>query len=162
MDKKEMQKRICCLEGDCKNLKTEIGILKAELAEAEKPKLKHGDFGISFNTFGRLTLKGLNGKMFSAGLGCCYDPDRGDKDHPKVIFGNIFKMMDGWGKDLTEFKTGCTTDDRLEYYLKATLENNGDYRIGTQDNTIIISANQVEIYWRKLGRMIMTRKRKQT
>lgn len=154
MTKQEMQKRICCLEGDCKNLGTEISILKAELAEAEKPKLGHGDFGIGHGAFGRLTLKRLNGKMFSAGSGCCYDPDRGDKDHPRIIFGNIFNLMKDWGKNLTEFEL-----DVHKYFI--------DEHAGMSHAPIHIAGNwhtEAEAYkfWCDFGQMLMTKKRKQT
>ncbi len=157
MNKPELEAKLHNYEERLKDIAKAIKETRDQLSELEKPKLRHGDFGINEEGNPRITLfhHGSDGgkREDSCLFGMCID-----SDYP--ILGNIFDLLKEWSADLAEVKVGCC-DDKLEYHLKATLESNGNFRIGTQTDTIVISVKQTEKYWLYLGRMLATQKRKE-
>lgn len=154
MNKQETKRRLNCLEADCKNLGTEISILKATLAEPEKLKLEHGDFGINKSDLLWLAVRTMTDEVkvevFWYNSACPSGLDNNDFISSRL--GNIFDLMKDWGEDLTHFE--------LDVHK---------YKIDTRDfahSPIHIAGNwhtlaEAEEIWRKLGQMIMTLKRKE-
>lgn len=119
--------------------------LQAQLAEAEKPKHRHGDFGVNEDGNERIVLfqNGENGGRRDdyGQLGVHSDTDI-------TIFGNIFDLMKDWGEDLERAN--------IDGFV---LEICGD-RIVIGGRRFFI--DQAEKFWHKLGQMIATLKRKQS
>ena len=78
----------------------EVDRLKKLLAEAEKPKLEHGDFGFDESIFP--SGKPADSRVFLSGHSWgCVGNDHCDKTPLKFVFGNIFEILNG---ELTEFE----------------------------------------------------------
>jgi hypothetical protein len=79
---------------------------KAEI-EAEKPKLRHGDFGIDKQGNLKVAMNDWSNRLSSVGSASfAIDAEYGQATLPEVIFGNIFDLMKDWGEDLEEFNVG--------------------------------------------------------
>lgn len=104
IDKKliEIQAQINACVTMEESFKKRIGELKAQLAEAEKPKLRHGDFGISDSGGARVILCYDFDKLITAGDGSVY-PHEYEGYNPNPVLGNIFDLMKDWGKDFKGF-----------------------------------------------------------
>jgi hypothetical protein len=132
------------VKNECTARIAELVRQKAEI-EAEKPKLRHGDFGITNSGHYRAFLS-----EFVKG----YDWGKPTGDHKEyseigvmadedfTVFGNIFDLMEGWGEDLEEFNVGGR-----------------HFKINPGDPESFL---QIEEIWHKLGALIMTHKRKQS
>ena len=79
-----------------------------ELLEAEKPELRHGDYGIDLLGKGRITLfkPSIRNDYTSIGI-------RTDGDH--TVLGNIFDDLKAMQEDLTEF---------MVMDIKVSIDNN--------------------------------------
>ncbi len=146
MDKKEIEHRLEQAKKDRMGINDNICWLKEQLAEAEKPKLGHGDFGISK----RGNFIAIKSKSPDHHHGvepfyedCWSDGHLYTERNPNdfIVFGNIFDLMKEWGEDLEEFDVGGR-----------------HFKIYPEDPDSFL---QIEEIWHKLGRMIFTRKRKQ-
>ena len=92
------------------NVSTEIAELKAKLAEEQKPKLRHGDYGldcmgsrsvIAINQGGRLVKSMANGYTDCYNAVCI-------QNHRYPVLGNIFDDLKAIQEDVTEFEIeGC-------------------------------------------------------
>lgn len=141
--------------------------LRKRLDEPEKPKLRHGDFGVDEKTGEGLLIVHQQNRTHpiisfnesAAPCGKISDGRHCTRTVTKLC--NVYDLLREQFEDLTEFKVGCTNDKSLDFHLRAELHRDNSFRIGTGTNTIIISAKQTEKYWRKLGRMIATHKRKE-
>jgi hypothetical protein len=146
-------------------LSTDILIsLRAELTEAEKPKLRHGDFGFCWdNTFVVVeqdTLQGTPKAFFADQSGQL----EADENMPEaVIFGNIFDLMKDWGKDLGKYEKKCRGGNTLIISRSHIAPSAAiEFRINKNGCYATADIPQAEEIWRKLGQMIMTLKRKQS
>ncbi len=67
----------------------ELARLESQLAEAEKPKLRHGDYGPATGSECRLVLKEYGkDELRTAGPACC--AATGEDQMPETVLGNIF------------------------------------------------------------------------
>lgn len=163
MNKQETKRRLNCLEADCKNLNTEIGILKAELAEAEKPKLQHGDFGTNKDGDLRLVLAKTTGTLTLAGcckIGSCFETVEEIRKEG-IIFGNIFDLMKGWGKPFERFGLKKQNDDEFYFHIESTGRKEVAFKLNNQGNWFYANEAELEEIWRELGHALMELKRKE-
>lgn len=150
MNKEEIERELVRARAAETTIKNNIIELLEQLVEAEKTKRRHGDFGFE-GIYERLTLKGFQGQMFSAGSGCCYDQNKHDSHHPQIIFGNIFDLLKEWSDDLEYFEFDV-------HHCKIDLSNFAHAPIYIAGNWHTLS--EAERIWRKLGQMIATLKRR--
>ncbi len=124
--------------------------------KSEKPKLRHGDFGTNKDnssfvaTEGYLPVKKLEPYYENAESDGCDYAKSNPNDY--TIFGNIFDLMKDWGEDLTHFKF-----DVHEYKIDTREFAHAPIHIAGNWHTLV----EAEEIWRKLGQMIMTKKRKE-
>jgi len=149
MIKEEIEHKLEQAQKDMMGIKDNILWLKEQLAEAEKLKPRHGNFGFGTTTdkWPILTLESFDGKMFSAGRLSCEIIGGETQNHPNPVFGNIFDLLKEWRENLER-----TSIDGF------VLEICGD-RIVIGGRRFLLG--QAEEFWHKLGQLIMTLKRKQ-
>ena len=109
MDKAEIEKqiKICELCRDLNEVRlNDLNLQLFELAEAEKPKLGHGDFGVNKDNKGFVATEGL---LPIRQLEPYYKDGQSDgcnyaKNHPcdYTILGNIFDLLKQWSEPLKE------------------------------------------------------------
>jgi hypothetical protein len=155
MNKEEIQAKLHNYEERLKDVAGEIERLREQLAEAEKPKLRHGDFGINKANNARIVL-------FQFG-----DSNSGKRDDFGPIgihsntdiepFGNIFDLLKEWSEDLEEFE-GAGDCQVLNGQITS---NNKDIWLKISSGSTVFTLEQAEKIWHKLGQMIATLKRKQ-
>lgn len=134
MEKQEIEHKLEQAFVDKDAIGDHIIKLQKELREAEKPELRHGDFGYS----GKHPRIVLNNKKLATGF---YIIDDNESDRPTVIYGNIIDLIKEWGEDLEEFDVGGR-----------------HFKIYPNDPDSFL---QIEEIWHKLGQLIFTLKRKQ-
>ena len=83
----------------------EIERLEAERAEAEKPVLRHGDYGYGKDNSHRVTLH-CDMKTVTAGDGSVNNTNAvsNERYYPSPVLGNIFDDLKAMAEDLTEFE----------------------------------------------------------
>ena len=96
-----------------------IEVLRAELAEAKKPKLRHGDYGIGNSTM-RIALWDERERKLTQG-GCNTFPCGDSYLKPSSILGNIFDDLKALQEPLKEFEI-----DGSGYKLTAKAQPNSD------------------------------------
>ncbi len=151
MDKKELEHQIknYTLIKEC--AEERLAELLPQLAEAEKLKPEHGDFGIEDLEDGGFPTVIIRETQFGdpsilRSIRETHSCNSSNRTHPRyshsyAIYGNIFKLMEEWGKDLEEFDVGGR---HFKIYP------------GDPDSFL-----QIEEIWHKLGRLIFAYKRKQ-
>ena len=154
MTKQEIQAKLHNYEERLKDVAGEIERLREQLAEAEKPKLRHGDFGINKANNARIVL-------FHYG-----DSDSGKRDdfgpigiHSNTAIeplGNIFDLLKEWREDLEEFEKKVAGNGTLKMSLS---EKRLEFSMPQLQYATANLAEAEEI-WHKLGQMIATLKRK--
>jgi len=139
--------------------------LRAELAEAEKPKLGHGDFGVTTKerpcggSFVAIRdsqrSRGLE-PYFKDGLS---DGSNYTKNNPDdyTILGNIFDLLKEWSEDLDEFEIQSKNCTKL--IIKTFGEEGIQVDISHYTATLR-TLSEAEEFWHKLGQLIATLKRK--
>ena len=163
MNKAEIEKQIDRVNKIIDKLEpwlAEAITMKAELLsslEAEKPKLRHGDFGEikwpgtdSIDHFAIMEQATLPGspKAFFADQG---GQQKADSCMPDaIIFGNIFDLLKEWSEDLGDI-----------YIHGIRLERSGVEDIFICADNKHLALTEAEDFWRKLGQKIATLKRKQ-
>ncbi len=96
--------------------------LEAQLAEAEKPKLRHGDYGYDKGGSPRMELVvGRNSKRQSScpagpDYVCTLD-DEPDARHIETKLGNIFDDLDALSEPLKEFKVMDEQNERTVQFV---------------------------------------------
>ena len=154
MDKKEIQNKLEQAKVDKFEINKQVQVLEQKLREAEKPKLRHGDFGLDYakNPCIRIRLPGKT-TIAVADKDRTYGNDVGVVAIPKIIIGNIFDLLKEWSEDLEVWERptghnkfvfkicGCTIDFHTNSYCSFNLP-------------------EAEEIWHKLGQMIATLKRK--
>jgi len=131
----------------------EIRIVELQAELAEKPKLGHGDFGVDKRGELRVAMNDWTNNLSSVGSASfAIDAEYGRNALPEIIFGNIFKMMEGWGEELTHFKL-----DVHEYKIDTREFAHAPVHIAGNWHT------EAEAYkfWCDFGQMLMSLKRKQ-
>ncbi len=142
----------------CKGFTEEIGNLQEQLAEAEKPKLRHGDFGVEKCkecTYPRLITNpaSVTGLTVSNEYG---EIPPGNKI--TTVFGNIFDLLKEWSEDLEKFEVAGDCG----VLNGAITSNNKDLWLKISSGSTVFTLEQIEEIWHKLGREIATLKRKQS
>jgi len=156
MNKQEIQELTQRLDANIekgRNLIVEAEGLKviiSKLAEAEKPKRRHGDFGLEEDgetSYPRLITNpaSVTGLTVSNKYG---EIPPGNKI--TTIFGNIFDIMKDWGEDLEDGRAN------IDGFV---IEICGD-RIVIGGRRFLI--DQAEEFWHRLGQIIAMKKRKQS
>ncbi len=125
MDTEVIDARIELIKSNTESLLKEIAELQAGLAEAEKPELRHGDYGYDATSPpGRIVLS-LNNKLVTAGNASVYEKTLKERPDltPSPVLGNIFDDLKALSEPLEEF-----TMDGLRGTMDATsIEiSNGD------------------------------------
>jgi len=157
MNKIELIKhQIVCHNVAIEQSKKAIIDLEAQLAEAEKPKLKlkHGDFGLNEDGDLRLVIEKTNNVLTLAGccsLGNCADTLEEMRKNG-IILGNIFDLLKQWSEDLTYFEF-----DVHEYKIDPK-QRFAPIKVAGTWHTLV----EAEEIWHKLGQLIATLKRKQS
>ena len=160
MNKKEMTKRLRHLEGENKNLGTEIKIALDILADLdEKPKLRHGDFGINDIGFPRLILLSKDEEMLDAGKLYC-DAVDGGYAHPlpDPILGNIFDLLKEWSEPFEEWESKPAYEHAIQIIIETKF--NGIF-FGNSGNGATFNLENITEIWHKLGHAIAELKRKE-
>jgi hypothetical protein len=166
MNKQEIEQILVRTRVAKTTIKNNIIELLEQLVEAEKPKLRHGDFGFGNENWPRLTLEGYAGEEMSAGKQSCERMDCTKHNYPDPVLGNIFDLLKEWSKDLGEFeKVDVKCKNRkvlieksahhIAHTFIAVTDNDGD-----RGNGAHLSLSELENLWHKLGQMIATLKRK--
>lgn len=160
MNKKEIQNKLDQANYDRDTLTENILELQKQLAKAEKPKLRHGDFGVETHPFVVIEQASLYGspKAF-------YSDQSGQIEANKnmsysLCLGNIFDLLKKWNEDLEEFEIKGAG----EALLKARIACDRKSFIftlydGSKSSPIVISIPAEEI-WHKFGQLIATLKKK--
>lgn len=120
--------------------------------EAEKPELRHGDFGISKAGLPWLAVQTMTDRVkVEVFWWDSADPSHlSNNDFVDSRFGNIFDLMKDWGEDLEEF-----TYAGVHFEMKGRV-----LEISIHDELMTITGLESQIEaWRNLGQMIMTLKR---
>ena len=159
MTKKEIEHRIKKYElvRECaeENL-NELNIQLRDLCEAEKLKLRHGDFGYD-GGFPRLTLMSSNEELFTAGQYHCGEVG-GSSKHPEIILGNVFALLKEWSEPFEEWYSCSSISGVKKIKIKII---NGNIHFGTlADGAEYSFENIVEIH-NELGHAIAELKRKE-
>lgn len=136
-----------------------------QLAEAEKPKRRHGDFGIvPEGGWKRI-------RLFRSTDPCLPDkPDSGENEdyNPYGIcntedfikFGNIFDLMEDWGKPFVRYEKKCQGGNTLVISQSFYVSDGIEFRINVGGCYATASIPEAEEIWRKLGHAIIELKRK--
>lgn len=151
MNKQEIEKELVRARAAETTIKNNIIELLEQLVEAEKPKLGHGDFGVNKDGFNRITFHtGKNRDDYCS---------KGIVDDSEItIFGNIFKMMEGWGKPFEDWQSEVTN---LGDKRRITIGKLGkDIFMGTSGDSGCYSSKVAYEIWCKLGHAIIELKRK--
>ncbi len=139
------------LERTRNKLTGDIALLLQQIAESEKPKSRHGDYGIETcgeDTFLRLITNpaSVTGLTVSNEYG---EISPGNKI--TTVFGNIFDLLKEWSKPFENFyKYGV----RIE-------KSNSDKDIYLDSGGSHLALPEAEEVWLELGKAIFDLKRKQ-
>jgi len=140
----------------------EIDRLEAQLAEAEKSKLRHGDFGLNKNGKERITVfhsgEDGGGRDDYCSIGIVNDSDI-------TIFGNIFDLMKDWGKNFKNVVLENSYDSRV-FLIQKSLLNERDIYLGTEDRGkrmgVYLTKSEAYEIWLKLGHALAELKKKKS
>ena len=135
----------------------------------EKPKLRHGDFGICrgkgfyLNDSKRKLVKPMKNPVFEyENQG--YDSYHPDYDNREVVFGNIFDLMKDWGEDFKNFMLKSSYDNRVFFVQTSLLRERAIY-LGVEDRGkrvgVYLTESEAKEIWHALGHAIMGPKRKE-
>lgn len=122
-----------------------IAKVEAQLAEAEKPELRHGDYGIRNHTEFWICINGRvywnNGQLSSLS----------DARFIESRLGNIFDDLKALAKPLKEFKVNNGPYETVTIMLGA-----GMLRFNDADGCILIKESEIPEFIRNLRRLIFT------
>lgn len=162
MNKQEIENRIKKYEliRECaeENL-NDLNIQLRDLREAEKPKLRHGDFGIEDGNYPTILLSETKDKCLRSireGF-TTISSNRIDYNHTYAILGNIFDLLKEWSEDLEEFEIQSKNCTKL--IIKTFGEEGIQVDISHYTATLR-TLSEAEEFWHKLGQLIATLKRK--
>ncbi len=110
MDKKELKAQSEIIEGQLgywTRLKIDTDRLISELAESEKPELRHGDYGWTPKGFQQIMVKTGDDSNIFAGSGFASVKEEFEGEEVlEAAIGNIFDDLKAMQEDLTEFDVG--------------------------------------------------------
>ena len=158
MNKQEIQAKLYNYEERLKDVANEIERLREQLAKAEKPKLRHGDFGMWKGTnYGFVVDKSEKDEIYTHLLWKSNDlrnqKRQDDMSLREVaILGNIFDLLKEWSEDLERF------DFDVHEYAIDPINSHAPIKVAGNWHTL----SEAEEIWRKLGQLIATLKRKDT
>ncbi len=152
MDKRQLldnARHIHKLSGDT------IERLEAELAEAEKPELRHGDYGPKEGTEGRLVLKQYQKEtLFSAGSASCARHCSSNQ-MPDAVLGNIFDDLKAIAEELTKH-----TWDFGHNSYDAYIDMHGDLLLNGVSIQLIVRKEEIPAFILNLQRLQYTERKK--
>lgn len=168
----EIKAEIVVLEKYAKETKDRLESLHQQLAGAEKPKLEHGDFGLVWDEGesekpSRFVVTNHKGNLHwcrHSGLPSLI-PLFHLTEYKYLIFGNILKFTEEWGKDLEEFEF-----EDIDNKVTLVVEKSNtvkDIFIGVKDTQhfnrgVHLTIPEFYEIWLKLGTALFTLKRKQS
>ena len=154
MNKQEIQNKLDQANLDIYAINQNILKLKEQLAEAEKPKIRHGDFGLN---------KANNARIVLFQFGSSNSGEREDIGligiHSKTDIepiGNIFDLLKEWSEDLEKWERPTEKHNKFVFKICGCTI---DFHTNPYCSFILSEAEEV---WHKLGQMIATLKRKET
>ena len=179
MDKQEIQKQIDSISADRDALERtrnkltgDIALLLQKIAEAEKPKLGHGDFGIdtddeigcgAFIVIEQASLVGTPKAFFENQSGLMHADEKMSSD---LRFGNIFRLMEGWDKPFSRYEAvvmdsadGC---DKVLIQPSSRSKDKifiGSVLRGQRQLGIHLSEPELQEFWKQLGHALIFAKR---
>lgn len=149
------------LEDVTKSIK-EAGERLAKLVE--KPKLRHGDFGLDDELYvvvSQKTLLGSPKAIFASTAGLINADESMSSD---TCFGNIFDLMKGWGEPFENITLKSSYEDR-KFLIQTSLLTTRDIYLGVEERgkRMGVYLTKAEAYkiWCKLGHALMELKRKE-
>ena len=165
MSKEEIQNKIDSISADRdalertrNKLSGDIALLLKQIAEAEKPKLRHGDFGLWVNEKDWFVVDDSGDDRIYIHLLWAGKHDKRNQwryDNKflakATIFGNIFDLLKEWSEDLEyfEFDVHHCEINTVEF-PHAPIHIAGNWH----------TLAEAEEIWHKLGRVIATLKKK--
>ena len=152
MNKEELEQEIKIYELVIKSLQEAGEALEAQLAEADKPKLEHGDFGYQ-DKCPRIFC-GIPEESTGIMYGKTGDPKSVfTKTEIKCKLGNIFDLLAG--EPLTEFETECFHDseDKLKVELFIGFSH---FTFKDKNGAIALDANGLKGFINKLIRVYIS------
>jgi len=109
-------------------LSTDILVsLRAELAEVEKPKLRHGNFGIGCSGSGDPHYRIVLNENVWNELG--YKNPPGREKSEDIWLGNIFDLLKEWSEDLGEYEKKCKGGNTLKISQSRYVYDGIEFRI---------------------------------
>ncbi len=125
--------------------------LEAELAEAEKPKLRHGDYGPATGSECRLVLKEYGkDELRTAGPACC--AATGEDQMPETVLGNIFADLKARQEALKQFEIGNGSFRTVQ----VALEVSGLLKLRDKDGCVVIKGTEIPRLILNLQRLVYT------
>ncbi len=176
MNKEEIQREIDSISADRDALERtrnkltgDIALLLQQIAEAEKPKLRHGDFGIEVvegTSYQRLITNPAN----ETGLNISNKYGEIPPGHKiTTVFGNVFDLLKEWSEDFNRYEEvimdsadGC---DMVIIEPSARSKDKifvGSMLRGQRQLGIHLSESELQGFWMVLGTALFTLKRKQS
>ena len=153
MNKEEIQAKLHNYEERLKDVAGEIERLREQLTEAEKLKLRHGDFGYFVDGKARIDIADT---MYDKDGRCGNSID----SEFYTIFGNIFDLLKEWSEDLEHYTISPKYGGTIEFH-PSLVKHKSIHLCVTTFGTHLTMVEAEEI-WHKLGRIIATLKRKYT
>jgi hypothetical protein len=158
MNKQEIENKLEQAIKDRQGINDNILWLKEQLAEAEKPELRHGDCGLVWDEGekekpSRFVVTNHKGNLHwcrHSGLPSLI-PLFHLTDYKYTILGNIFDLLNEWSEDLERFEF-----DVHEYEIRPYVQSYAPIKVAGNWHTLA----EAEEIWHKLGQMIATLKRK--
>lgn len=139
-------------------LKAEISALEKQLAEAEKPKLRHGDYGVDYSGYPGLEVRlHSNGELKEAsGLGVHDNIGSSAGGRPDNLYGNIFddiaelKPVDSFEMTITGLDgTNLTGNVLGSNEIRLTMSRERRYLSAKQLHEYIMYLRSMEIFARQ-------------
>ena len=138
-------------------------------AEAEKPKLRHGDFGPNKEGNNRIVLfqHGTTDKGENIGERNDYGSIGIHTNTDVIPLGNIFDLSKKWSEPFDDYKRNIDCDART-FIIEKSSWTKRDLWIGVKDNNVPTAKRGVQLFiseaeeiWHALGHAIAYLKRKQ-
>ena len=154
MNKEELEHKLEQAKTNSFEINKQVQQLEKQLRDVEKPKLRHGDFGIdtddekgcgSFIVMEQSTLFGTPKAFFENQMGRINADESMSSD---LRLGNIFDLLKEWGEDLEEREVAG---------IRISVRNDcifvGEYRLSTPEKQ--------ELFWKTIAQEYLTLKRKE-
>jgi len=136
---------------------------KKLFAELEKPKLRHGDYGIDVSGHSSLVVRqDASGVLRAGGSSGFYEHitiESLTESKPDVILGNIFDDLKRNSEDLRSFTVQNCTDSLYAYIGTDVGGKNKGVQIDLSSNCLLYSLEDATKIHQKLGQMLATIRR---